>query len=122
MSVNNKEPVEINGVLPTHPKDCFKYMYEGLSLKTKFTGSIMIAKDFIRSMYVHMGFQSPDTFRTVIRLEVLHGNTTKEDDLSETMEERRKKGQVGPQAPESREEGDLAKWIARRFSLNRDSS
>ena len=66
----------MNGVPPTHPKDCFKYMYEGLSLKTKFTGSIMITKDFIRSMYVHMGFQSPDTFRTVIRLEVQDGNIT----------------------------------------------
>jgi len=119
MSVSNKDPVEINGVMPTQPKELFKYMYEGLSIKTKFTGSIMIAKDFIQSMYVHMGFQSPETYRTVIRLEVQYGNITREDDLSMSMESRRKKGEFGPLAPESRKEGDVAKWIERRFSLDR---
>jgi hypothetical protein len=122
MSVNNKDPVEIHGVTPTQPKDLFRYMYEGLSLKTKFTGSIMIAKDFIQSMYVHMGFQSPETFRTVIRVEVQDGNILKEDSLSAEMERRRKKGQVGSQAPGSTEEDDVMKWIERRFSLDRDSS
>jgi hypothetical protein len=121
MSVNNNEPVPVNGIQPAPAKDLFKFMYEGLSLKTEFTGFILIAKDFIQRMYVHMGFQSPEAYQTVIRLEVRDGDIVKEDNLSAKMETRRKKGQLGPQASRSGDKGDVMEWIERRFSLDKDS-
>lgn len=121
MSINVDKPAKVNGKLPKPTTDMFKFMYEELSLKTKFTGSILIAKDFIQSMYVHMGFQSPETYRTVIRLEVQKGEIVREDDLSSRMEEFRRKGKVGLQSPPSGEKEDVMKWIEQRFSLDRDT-
>ncbi|MHA1212120.1 MAG: hypothetical protein ACTSSH_06635, partial [Candidatus Heimdallarchaeota archaeon] len=46
----------------------FKYYYQDLDLKLKFTGRVMVAKDFIEEMSIHMGFQKPMGYRTVFEL------------------------------------------------------
>ncbi|MFX1346886.1 MAG: hypothetical protein ACFFAI_17450, partial [Promethearchaeota archaeon] len=38
--------------------DMFKFEYRNLQKQLPFKGSIILAKDLIRSKYVHMGFQS----------------------------------------------------------------
>ncbi len=121
MSINVDKPTKVNGILPKPTTDMFKFMYEGLSLKTRLSGSMLIAKDFIQSMYVHMGFQSPEAYKTVLQLEVQNGDIVKEDDLSAKMEARRREGPLGAQAPRSGEKGDMMEWIERRFSLDRES-
>ena len=112
------KPPLINGVNPETKKEGLLHLtYKSLELKTQFTGKILIAKDFIDSMYVHMGFQSPLSFKMVIELMISDGTLIKVTDFSEIMKEYRKlnksDGKLGPTE-------NLQEWIARTFSLDYD--
>ncbi len=122
MNVTIKEmkekPPLINDVKPETKKEGFLNLtYNSLKLKTQFTGKILIAKDFIDSMYVHMGFQSPISFETVIELKISDGTLIKVTDFSEIMKKYRKlsatDGKLGPKE-------NIQEWIARTFSLDYD--
>ncbi|MCK5390176.1 MAG: hypothetical protein KAJ36_06785 [Candidatus Thorarchaeota archaeon] len=123
LHVRTEDKIAINGVVPRKNEELaedswafFNTIYENLSLKTKFTGSILLGKDFIREMYVHMGFQSPESFKTVIDIEVSDGNIIKITDVSARMEERRKHGLEKPSSPPTYEDKDVGDWIKDRFS------
>jgi len=123
LQVRTKNKITINGVAPKETVDedgkawgFFNYVYENLSLKTKFTGSILMAKDFIREMYVHMGFQSPESFKKVIEIKVKDGDIIKVTDISTRMEERRKQGREKPGRPPTIDDDDIENWIKDRFS------
>ena len=120
MLINVRDPPSINGVKPKPGDDLFEFCYEKLNLKTKFTGTILLAKDFIRAMYIHMGFQRPMAYKTVIELRVENGDITIEKDLSEKMEEYRKKDLHKGVQPQSRSKEDVMKWIEQTFSLDYD--
>jgi len=116
----------VNGISPKeigNPDEMtfFNTFYESLGLKTKFTGTLLLAKDFISEMYVHMGFQSPDSFKTVLEIHVKEGNIIEVRDLSDKMEERRKLGRITPNRPDTLEEPDIEDWVKDRFSLEYDS-
>jgi len=122
MNVTVKEtkgkPPVINNVKPKVKKEGLIHLtYENMKLKTQFTGKILIAKDFIDSMYVHMGFQSPLSFETVIELTFNEGKLESISDLSKLMRDYRKQkisdGKLEPT-------GDIQAWIARTFSLDYD--
>ena len=126
MYVRTDDKVKVNDIAPkeTGEKDemvFFNTFYENLDLKTKFTGSMLLAKDFISEMYVHMGFQSPESYRTVLEIHVEDGDITEVKDLSDEMEERRKLGRVAPSRPETLEEPDIGDWVRDRFSLDYES-
>ena len=108
----------INNIKPISRKEGLIHLdYKNLNLKTNFSGKILIAKAFIDSMYVHMGFQSPIAFETVIELEFNEGILTNQKDLSNKMRHYRKKGiSDGKLKPQD----DLMKWISRTFSLDYD--
>ena len=111
-------PPVINDVKPKLEKDgLIRLTYSRLKLKTQFTGKILIAKDFIDSMYVHMGFQSPLSFETVIELEFGEGNLLSIRDISKKMKEYRKRDIFNGKIIRSH---DLQAWIARTFSLDYD--
>lgn len=120
MLINVKDPPSINSVEPKPGDDLFEFRYEKLNLKTKFTGTILLAKDFIRAMYVHMGFQRPMAFKTVIELRIEDGKIIVEKDLSEKMEEYRKKDLHKGAQPQSRSKEDVINWIEQTFSLDYD--
>jgi len=126
MYARTDDKIVVNGVTPTESGNgdqmgFFNTFYENLVLKTKYTGSILIAKDFISEMYVHMGFQSPDSFKTVLEIHVKEGNIIEVRDLSGKMEERRKLGRITPNRPGTLEEPDISDWVKDRFSLDYDS-
>jgi hypothetical protein len=121
---DNKIPV--NGVTPEELGDgdqmaFFNVFYENLELKTKFTGWLLLAKDFISEMYVHMGFQSPDAYKKVLEIRVSDGVITEVKDVSEKMAERRKSGSMKPSQPDSLDEPDIGDWVKDRFSLDYES-
>ena len=67
MHARTEDKITVNGVTPTELGEgdqmaFFNTFYEYLGLKTKFTGWLLLAKDFISEMYVHMGFQNPEAF------------------------------------------------------------
>ncbi|MHA1242097.1 MAG: hypothetical protein ACTSQU_15155 [Promethearchaeota archaeon] len=113
-----KKPPLIDGVNPETKKEgVIHLLYKNLKLKTQFTGKLLIAKDFIDSMYVHMGFQSPISFKSVIELKFSDGTLIKVTNFSEIMKKYRKRnatdGKLGPTE-------NLQEWIARTFSLDYD--
>ncbi len=75
------------------------------------------ALDFIDSMYVHMGFQSPLSFEIVFELEFRQGELIYTLDLSNKMKTFREQnisdGKLEPSY-------DFQAWIARTFSLDYD--
>jgi len=114
----NENPPLINNINPETKKEGSVHLtYNNLKLKTDFTGKILIAKDFIDSMYVHMGFQSPISFKSVIELEISAGTLIKVTDFSEIMKKYRTRsisdGKYGYNE-------NLQEWIARTFSLDYD--
>ena len=122
MLANPNEAKPVNGIEPREPEDSFMfpYVYENLKLKSKFTGKILLGKDFIDEMYVHMGFQSAESFRMVIELEVKDGDIINETNLSRTMAERRKSGLSKPAQPSTKNDNDVMDWIEDRFSQDYD--
>ncbi|MFW9786933.1 MAG: hypothetical protein ACFFE2_11910 [Candidatus Thorarchaeota archaeon] len=123
MLANPEVPKPVNGIEPRKLENSFMFplVYENLRLKTKFTGRILLGRDFIDEMYVHMGFQSAESFRTVIEIEIKDGEIIKETDLSQSMAERRLAGLNKPSQPPSMEEDELKGWIEERFSQDYDT-
>ncbi|MHA1459100.1 MAG: hypothetical protein ACTSO6_10645 [Promethearchaeota archaeon] len=110
----------INSITPEAKKEGYiNLTYTNLNFKTQFVGKILIAKDFIDTMYVHMGFQSPLSFKKVIELNILDGAMTKFTDFSEIMETYRNNN-ISDGKHGSTE--NLQEWIARTFSLDYDFS
>ena len=61
--------------------------YKNINVSTLFTGQIRLAKDFIREFYVHMGFQKPSAFKTVIDLKFENGQIVEINDKSKEVAE-----------------------------------
>ena len=120
-----EDPPAINGIKARSNKEesgftMFSHSYEKLNLKTRYTGSMLLANDFIESMYVHMGFQRPMAFRTVLEIQVQDGDIVSVSDLSERMEELRQQDRDRGAQPDSRSDADVASWIDDTFSLDYD--
>lgn len=109
---------DINGVKPIIRIEGLTHLkYENVNLKTNYTGTILIARDFINSLYVHMGFQSPLSFNKVIEFEFNNGKLISEKDLSKKMKIFRKEKKFDGKI---NVDEDISKWINRTFSLDYD--
>ncbi|WP_299901332.1 hypothetical protein [uncultured Aquimarina sp.] len=88
---SKKSPLpSINGVTPNtkvrRPKSFFfNTEYEGLNYLIEYSGSLLIGKDFIRNLYVHMGFHPAWKYEKVLEFEFNHGVLVKIEDLSKKM-------------------------------------
>ena len=74
----------INGVSPE--KEELQASYYNLSIPVPFTGRIRLAKDFIKELYIHMGYQKPTAFRTVYDITFENGRMVNLKDRSRDME------------------------------------
>jgi len=68
-------------------------------------------------MYVHMGFQSPLSFKTVIELNLSDGFLIKVTDYSEKMKKYRNSNVSDGKLVRTE---NIQEWIARTFSLDYD--
>jgi hypothetical protein len=57
-------------------------VYKDLDLPLDFSGGMLLGTDFIRERYVHMGFQSPSSFRKVVGLRFERGKVIEMRDRS----------------------------------------
>ncbi len=126
MHTRTDDKIVVNGITPRIADESstfsfFNTIYEDLDLKVKFTGSILLATDFISEMYVHMGFQKPESYRKVLEIHLVDGDITEVRDLSDEMESRRKSEHHAPRRPDSLDESDVQDWIKDRFSLGYES-
>ncbi len=63
------------------------YRYTNLNEPTYFSGGLLVAREFINSLYVHMGFAKPYQFEAVIELLFHEGTLTEVIDHSEKAKE-----------------------------------
>jgi hypothetical protein len=94
----------------------FNFMYRDLNFPIKFTGFILLGKDFIDEMYVHMGFQRPISFETVIEFQFKDGEIVAVNDFSELIAKLRKEDPSKGARPDYDE--TTMEWIDRLFSLD----
>ena len=107
---------KINGVEAGPSEGFFTLAYTDLGLKTRFTGRLMIGKDFMRQFYVHMGFQRPMGYKTVYEFDVKEGDITAVRDLSPKMAEQRE--QVPTRGARPGAGQSTESWIEKTFSLD----
>jgi hypothetical protein len=57
-------------------------VYRNIVLPLTFTGELLIGKDFIQEKYIHMGFQPPSSYQTVLELTFVSGLCARQIDKS----------------------------------------
>ncbi len=112
LSEKNKKYLPIGEILPER-KD-YQATYHELSEVIPFTGKLRLAKDFIKELYIHMGYQKPTSFKTVLDITLKDGQVVKIRDRSREMEEKR-----GAFKKRYRS-GDIIQKIDEAFSLDMD--
>lgn len=115
-----EKPARINDVKPVSKKwggGIIHLSYQNLKYKTEFTGNLLVGSDFIDSMYVHMGFQSPISFESVIEFRVNKGDVVSIRDISKLIKDYRKKNKSDGKLKPT---GNTMEWISRTFSLDYD--
>jgi hypothetical protein len=102
----------INKVMPKQGEDGF--VYSNIDLQLTFSGKLRLARDFIPEFYIHMGFQKPTAYKTVIDLGFEQGHLVEVKDRSEEAETKRGafKERYG--------KGNLFMSIDEAFSLDMD--
>jgi len=89
------EYLQVNGI-DASIDDYGRGVYKKIHQIVQFTGKLRIARDFIDSMYVHMGFQKPASFQTVLDLKFIKGKLIDVMDLSKIMAAKRKENKGIP--------------------------
>lgn len=64
-----------------------KASYDRLNVNIPFTGSILLAKDFIDEFHVNMGFQKPTAYTTVLEVVLKNGKLSGVSDRSLEMQQ-----------------------------------
>ncbi len=105
---------EIKGFSSRGEEETFPPPFSNMMLSIPFSGILRLGKDFIHEHYIHMGFQKPSAFETVLDLTFDEGLLIEEINRSE--EYSRKRGAF----KEQYEKDDLMKRIDDAFSLDLD--
>jgi len=118
----NGNYLPIEGIEPV--KEDYQATYRRLSVAVSFTGKIRLAKDFIEELYIHMGYQKPTAFKTVLDISMKDGRVVDINDRSQEME--RKRGAFKKYYESGFKSGwlpgdrDVVKRIEEAFSLDID--
>ncbi len=108
----NRNYLPIEGIEPEWEE--YQATYHNLKVMVPYTGKIRLAKDFIRELYIHMGFQKATAFKTVLDITLKDGRIVEINDRSQEIEQKRgafKRRYEG---------GDMFEMIEEAFSLDMD--
>ncbi|MFC4160420.1 hypothetical protein [Chitinimonas lacunae] len=78
----------LNGISPKRPPRGmldFNCQYEGLNLALPFSGGLLLGRDFVPELYVHMGFHPAWKYREVVELHFVDGVLAQREDRSAAM-------------------------------------
>ncbi|HEX9061965.1 MAG TPA: hypothetical protein VF941_17450 [Clostridia bacterium] len=89
--------------------------YNMVNLPVKYSGGIIIGRDFLRKFYVHMGFHRAHCFKFVIELIIKDGKLVQTNDHSKCMEEVRR---IIESNTFSLDNKDIEKFVEDSFSLS----
>ena len=107
---NNYLPIE--GIMPENEE--YQATYHNLNVLVPFTGKLRLARDFIEDLYVHMGYQKPDAFKTVLDVTLDNGRITEIRDRSEEV------AKIRGKFKKRFESEDSIDIIEKAFSLDMD--
>ncbi|MBD2441313.1 MULTISPECIES: hypothetical protein [Nostoc] len=94
------------------------FKIDGIRELIPFTGGLLLGNDFIRQMYVHMGFHPAYKFRTVYELIFDHGQLVEEHDRSSQMAQLREMLPIDTLKPGvSASRNEIKQWLKQCFSL-----
>jgi hypothetical protein len=114
---HGREAPVVFGVKPEHEKgDLPHYGYAGLKRPVDFTGGFLLGRDFVREMYVHMGFHPGYAYRIVKEILFDEGRVLEQIDRSDEMAEIRE-AMLAKTGPLTGGMGPVAAWVQQRFSL-----
>jgi hypothetical protein len=118
----NYKPIQ--GIEPETAEYGTAGCYSNLHVPVHFSGGLLLGKDFIDAMYVHMGFQKPTSFEVVIELLVEDGHISRIIDHSEKIAAMREdilkpRPKPGFDDP-TQQSKQIENWIAWTFSLDYD--
>ncbi len=111
----------INGITPSPPQEDFDFFnnhYDGLNYHLEYSGGLLLADGFIRSLYVHMGFHPAWKYETVIELVFDAGILKEEFDRSEQMAEIREmigKSREKETSSERPSDEEIKQFVGRAF-------
>lgn len=97
--------------------------YKGLHIRMQYRGKILLGRDFDDRYYVHMGFQDPFAYKTLIELTYDDsGNLADIKDLSDWAAEKRRENPPEDYLEEEDEKflENSMKWINDKFDLKKD--
>jgi hypothetical protein len=124
LSINLRPPLPtILNTPPSPPKAehvLFSGEYKNIRHKLPFSGGLLIARDFVQELYVHMGFHPAWKYRTVFELLIHEGQVLEIHDRSQAMRELRERLVHPREEVEPRSQADIATWVARCFSRKYD--
>lgn len=106
------------GVRPRWDERDWCFVYAPVEVPVSFTGGLLLGRDFIRELYVHMGFHPGWKYREVHELLFEQGRLREAFDRSAAMEAIRgslKPTDLKPARDASRAEVEA--WIKQTFSL-----
>ena len=110
-------PPRLNGVEATASKSSHigNWTFEKVGLPIPYTGGLVVARGFIQSLYVHMGFHPAWKYEQVHELIFESGRLTSATDLSERMAAIRE--QLGNEDPLSQDPSreEIETWIEECF-------
>lgn len=104
--------IPISGIQPLVDSQHLQATYSHLNVLVPFSGKIRLGKGFIQDFYVHMGYQKPTAFKTVLDITLKDGRLVEIKDRSEEME--KKRGAF----KKAYESGEMKKSIEDAFSLD----
>jgi hypothetical protein len=95
----------------------FDAVYDGLHHPMSYSGGLLLARDFIKDLYVHMGFHPAWKYRTVHELIFRDGKLREAFDRSEEIAEFRNEITNRPMRPKAGADyGEIVQWIRQCFS------
>jgi len=113
-------PIVFNGrqPAPCEKYDPFDHQYSNVDLAVPFTGGLLLGADFIRELYVHMGFHPAWKYRKVRELLFADGKLQSQRDVSTQLAEIRTRFRNRSMSPADKSDGEVEAWIASTFSLS----
>lgn len=106
------------GKAPQKPRIPFGFTatYEDIGRRVPFTGGLLLARDLLRELYVHMGFHPAWKYAHVLEVELEAGSVSRVTDCSKPMADIRRRfaGTDRPGFGSSHEE--IEAWVERAFS------
>lgn len=77
----NDNYVPVHGVVPERSE--YQAAYHNLNLPVAFSGQMRLGADFIQELYIHMGYQKPSAYKTVLDISLENGQIVEVKDRSE---------------------------------------